>query len=463
MNARAYPFVTAQVIPLPTTRRRLAEASIVPLAKDVAAIMFDAPPDRGNPRERLTALFDGKPLGRPAVSTSLELRSGGRRHVLMVGRSAASLTGTTVTLALGTQLAAVLDGDWLQPPIADGAALVRGLAETGRRRLLKLFLTTGASLFGRGSPEFAGAARGLVETVASASVEPICWRPIGAAGAILSYVLPTGDAAPLIDEVIELGTDKVTRVAGWDAIAEAEGRLHLFIPGRVTPGASLVGLGTGQLHLRTPDVSLPPRALAPWLAKREPAVRAWAEALLAPAAMTDAAAAALVREIGQPAGAAPKAILRHLSGTRGGVLYAVELDDPAGLVRSVRIERGDAVEDAEPQKRLAGFARLGRTVDAPDRCRVSLVHHSGRLTIVHDGALECFRGDIPPALAAFRATAPVAEARFDLPRSAPTGVERFGDLRGDPPLSLVCAVDQDSRADRRARGPAFLRAQGTGG
>ena len=115
----------------------------------------------------------------PSISTSLALRSGGWRHVLVVGRSAESLTGTTVTLALGAQLAAILDGDWLQPPIADGAALVRGLAEEGRRRLLKLFMTTGASLFGRGSPEFAQAARRLAETVAAAPLVPASLVPAG--------------------------------------------------------------------------------------------------------------------------------------------------------------------------------------------------------------------------------------------------------------------------------------------
>ena len=93
--------------------------------------MFDSPPDGGKGAAAADRALRRPAAARALISTSLELRAGGRRHLLVVGRSAESLTGMAVTLALGPQLAAILDGDWLQPPIADGAALIAGWPRPG--------------------------------------------------------------------------------------------------------------------------------------------------------------------------------------------------------------------------------------------------------------------------------------------------------------------------------------------
>ena len=81
-------------------------------------------------------------------------------------------------LALGTTPAASIDPDWLQSPLVDVAALFEGLTEDGRQRLLRLFLTTGASLLGRGgrraSPR---AARGLLALLGVRRLDPLGWCP----------------------------------------------------------------------------------------------------------------------------------------------------------------------------------------------------------------------------------------------------------------------------------------------
>ncbi len=351
MNVRAAPAATtAKVIRLPLARRRLAEAAIVPIAPDVAAIMFDSPPDGGRPRPRLTALFAGQPLRGPSISTSLELRSGGRRHVLVVGRGAESLTGMAVTLALGAQLAAILDGDWLQPPIADGAALVRGLAEAGRRRLLKLFMTTGASLFGRGSAEFAQAARRLAEMVAAAALVPVSWCPLGVTGRVVSYRLPTGVVEAEIEELIAVGTEPpgAARRLG-DAGRGRRGAAHpASLPAERDrrPGPGWSGLVPRSCICGRRTRSFCRSRWRPGSRGGGPRWRPGSPGWWRSSAEADPVAAALARELRQAAEAAPRAVVRHLSATRGGVLFAVDLADSDGLVRALRIERGGEAEEA---------------------------------------------------------------------------------------------------------------------
>ncbi|MFO1210398.1 MAG: hypothetical protein U1E40_14445 [Amaricoccus sp.] len=455
MNVRAAQSATARVIPLPLVRRRLAEASIVPIAPEVTAILFDSPPERGASRQRLTALFAGQPLVGPSISTSLELRSGGRRHLLVVGRGAAALTGTTVTLALGARLAAILDGDWLQPPIADGAALVRGLSEEGRRRLLKLFMTTGASLFGRGSPGFAAAARRLAETVAAAALAPASWCPLGAGARLVSWRLAADLADAVPEELIALASDRVARLDGWQAMVETAGTrriLHLCLPAGPAGETTLVGLGPAQVHLRVPGADLPPQPLAPWLARRGAEVAEWAAALLAARAASDPIAAALARELRQ-ACRAPRATLRHLSATPAGLLFAAELDDPEGLVRALRFERGGAAVEVAAGPSATGFAAL----PPGDRCRLSLVHWSGRLALVHEGVPAAVAHDVPEALAADPAA--VAHAWLGLPGLAATGVESFG-TSADPLLAIVAPVPANLDLIRARAAAVFAEPKG---
>lgn len=471
MNARAGAAVSAKVIALPVARRRLSEASIVPIARTVTAIVFDVPGEAGRSRPRLTALFDGQPMGGPQISTSLELRSGARRYVLVVGRSAEQLTGTTVTLALGAQLAAILDGDWLQPPLADGTSLVRGLTEAGRRRLLKLFMTTGASLFGRGSAEFAAAAHQLAEVTAAVSLMPATSCPAGAGGDIVSYRMPVAAGEPDVQEMIALGAGRVARLTGWSHFVEEGERgriLHLFLPAAARGAEALVCLGEVQTLLRAPDAEARPSALVPWLARRDGSVRAWVETLLEPAAADDPAAAALMRELRQEAGAAPKAELRHVSTTPGGLLIAADLADPDGLARAWRIERGAAVEEIAASARLACFVPLPAACSGPDIHRISLVHHSGRISVLGGGVAQAYAGQMPEGFAG--AAAAVAAARLDLPAlcaieaPAPSGEPLLAIIAGvSPNLDLIRARAAFVFAEPRGRGVEMIYHARAGG
>src|SRR5918992_6082319 len=110
MNVRANIISkNAALVLLPAARQRaLAQGYIVPIADRVAAIMFDEPAAT-DVRGRLAALIDGELVGRPMISTSLELRAGGHRHLLLLGRSAASLTGRAISVARGAQLVAAIN------------------------------------------------------------------------------------------------------------------------------------------------------------------------------------------------------------------------------------------------------------------------------------------------------------------------------------------------------------------
>ena len=117
----------AVVIPLhPPRARPLAEGLVVPLADQVSAIVFD---DSSAPagRARLRVELDGGPLGQRMISTTLKLRAGGNRHLLLVGLPAARIARSRVALARDRELAAAIDPEWLQSPLADIAALIEGL------------------------------------------------------------------------------------------------------------------------------------------------------------------------------------------------------------------------------------------------------------------------------------------------------------------------------------------------
>ena len=255
MNARADVSVTAQVIPLPLTRRRLAEASIVPIAKSVSAIVFDAPPDGGKSRPRLTALFAGEALRGPSISTSLELRSGGRRHLLVVGRSAASLTGLTVTLALGpnSPQSSMATGCSRRSATASraGARAHRGRAAAAAQAFHDhrgvAFRARIARIRRGGSPAGRGW-RGLRR-----------WRRHPGAGWV-----PRGSVGELPDTGGDRrgggrgadrgGPDRVARLAGWQLMVEptAKAISYSLSAGAGARRATLAGLGKSQIQLLAP-------------------------------------------------------------------------------------------------------------------------------------------------------------------------------------------------------------------
>lgn len=439
---------SATVVPLhPLRARRLAEAQVVAIADRVSAIVFDSP---GLETRRLAGTVDGQPLGRPLISTSLALKGGGTRHLLLVGLEARGLARARVVVALDGEPAAAIDPDWLQSPLADSAALIDGLSPAGRRRLLKLFLSTGSSLFGLdGATAFGAAAHRLLALLGVAPVAVASCCPVGASARLLSFRVAPGTDAARIGTLVALSAGRIVRLAGSRLRVEDAPRgslLHVFLPGAVPEGTALIGLGETPVHLRAPGADTGLQALVPWLRRRSPGTQAWVQGLVEGAAADpiapDPLAAAQLREFVLADAPAPKLVVRHLSGTPEGVLHAFAVEDPAGLVRAVRLERGGAVADL-PLAAATGYAPVGRRPRADDRFRLRLVYHSGRLQTVAEGRLAAYRGDVPAAfdLADPEMAATVARARLALERLArPASAARFGAEIEAPSLSMVAPV-----------------------
>lgn len=456
MSPRAIP-TTGHVIALPTGRlRRPAEAQILPVAAGVSALAFDlgaAAPLSG----RLTGEIDGAPARGPLVSTRLALRSGGTRHVLLVGEGAGALLDRRILLSLGGRLAAAIEPDWLQSPLADPATLIEGLADEGRRRLLKLFMTTGASLFGAdagagadAAADFARAAEGLLTLLGLRSLPPAGACRLGAAALVLSYVVAPGFDPATLGELVLLTRGRARRLGGCKAVVERRGKaalLHLGLPRPVPADAALVATGTAALRLEGPGPRTRTQPLGRWLAGRDPATRGWAQDLVEAAAATDPAAAALAHEMRWLAGAPPALTVAHLSGTPRGVLYAVRLADPHGLVRGLAVERGGAVAEVpfanRPGAASVGYVPLPRASRLDDTVRLRLIFHSGQGEAVHAGPLAAFDGAMP-ALAGVEDAAAVARARLDRARSPATGwTETFGTMPRRTRLAVVTPLGAD--------------------
>ncbi len=433
-------------------------AQLAPLAETIVAVLFDTPPslDRTPDRRKLSALLDGQSVSGPMISTSLALRRGGRRHVLLLERSVESLLGRRLNLALGTQPVAEIDPNMLQAPVADLAALIDGLSDAGRDRLLRLFVSTGASLFGRESA-FGFAVRRLLGAMAIDGVGIARWCPLGANAHVLSYRLPSDGMDPAIDTLVAVAADRIARVKSFAARFEATPGgtwLHVHVPAALPKGAVLVGLGVTPVLLDAPAADAKPRPLGPWLTERTAPARRWAELLIEAAAARDAGAAALMRDLRGNDGNAPELELRHLSATREGVLIAVRLVDPDELVRAVRIERGGSSADvAIPGgSRLGGatlvaYVRLAQAGWFDGPCRIRLVHWSGRVRTVREGPIARYAGDYPAGFSAAPldvAARCILEAQASREGGAARArIEEHAPPSAPPALSLIAPVGEN--------------------
>lgn len=450
MTLRADIPVTALAFPQPAPRpQRLAEGFLAPVADGATAVFFDtghAPADgRRDGRHdgrRIAIEADGAALAGRRVSTLLPLRGGGTRHVLLLGRSAAWLRDRRLVVACAGTPAAVIDPAWLQSPLVDVAALFDGLSDDGRQRLLRLILTTGASLLGHGArPDFARAARGLLALLGVPTLAPLGWCRIGAAARLVSYRLPAGFDPDRLGPLAALAGDALGRLAGDPLAVEPRAGgalLHLCLEAAPS-GASLVATGPAPLALSLPPAGMAAMPVEAWLRRRPAATRAWAEARLTQAAASDPVAAAVLRELVHRDAPAPELAIGHLSGTPAGVLHALHLRDPHGLVAAVRLTRGadSALLPVTGGDPAPGYLALPRASLIDDRLRLALVCHSGRSLPVAAGRLAAFDGRAPAALPADA----VAAARIE---REPTGrvlrVESFGAVGSAPALAVVCPV-----------------------
>lgn len=236
---------------------RPVEAMLVPMTDAVTAVIFDAPASaRYGKAERLRLLVDEAPLSGPSVSTRLRLRSGGERWVMLVAARTAALAPRRVRLLLGDTPVAAIEPEWLQDPVVEPAELIDGLSEEGRIRLLKLFLTTGASLFGADAArDFVSAAGRLLEYMGVHAMQPVSWCRLGGAARLVTYRVHEGFDPARVGDFVVLSGGRPKRLVGYDLRYEAGeqgGLLHMVLPMPLTPETGLVSTGARPLFLRMP-------------------------------------------------------------------------------------------------------------------------------------------------------------------------------------------------------------------
>lgn len=431
----------------------LAEPVMVALAEGVSAVFLDGgmgDGGKGAARARLSCTLDGAPAAAPCLAASFELADGGLRRLALLGQPLEALLDRRLALALDGRAVALADPAWLQPPVREAQAVLERLTPGARLKFLRLLLTTGASLFLRGRPAYPGLVR---EMLALAGIEPAA--PIAQAAfgeqVILTYRLERAPQAA--GDPVALSATRIRPLTGAALHFEARaGLLHLHLPQRLEGEA--VVLADRPLRLAAAPADLAPLPATRWAAGRDAGANAWLAARLRGAAGRSPALGAVAREL-RPEAVQPVARLLHLSQTPAGLVHALELTDPEGFVRAVRIERGGARVEVAPLLRLdgagtlAGFARLPEG----EACRVSLVHHSGRLRLVHDGAALRHDGGVPPGFAAARAealaagrpesaAAALAEARATMARrNLPVRIQAFGAVEA-PSLTLLAPAGE---------------------
>ena len=426
MHMRALPSVAL------AAARDPAPARLVPVAPGLSAVLFDTPARPGR-SERLAARLDGLAPPRPSLSTSLELRSGRRRHVLLLGLDAREVLGRRVLLTAGAETAAI-DPGWLRSPLARASALTGDLTPAGSNRLTRLILSACAALPGgmAGGEEARARLAAVLDLIEAPRLPCRLRLPLGAAGSFLVYRLPGLLSAEELGDLVPAGaaTGREPRVARHVETGGAGTDLFLFVPGRM-PEHGLLCLGARQILLAAPEPAMPPRPIVSFLGRVPEAARDWAEALVEAEAATDPTAQAALAEL-RHAGPPPEARIRHLSVTPKGVLIALDLADPDGLVAGARIERDGAealLAPAPGQGRIAGFAPLAGTGPVAAR----LLHRSGRLRLLRSGPAPAYRGETPdgfrpaeaPAILRARATLPGLLAPPPEPRAEGAPRPRF--------------------------------------
>jgi hypothetical protein len=426
----------------------LAEPVMVALAEGVSAVFLDG--GKGAARGRLTCTLDGAPAAAPCLGTSLELADGGLRHLALLGQPLGTLLDRRLALALDGRAVALADPAWLQPPVRDTQALVERLTPGARLRFLRLLLTTGASLFLRGRPAYPGLVREMLALAGSEPVPPIARAAFGEQ-VILTYRL--GAAPEPAGDPFALSAARIRPLKGAALHFEARaGLLHLHLPQRLEGEAVI--LAERPLRLAAAPADLAPLPATRWAAGRDAGASAWLAERLRGAEGRSPALGAVAREL-RPEAVQPVARLLHLSQTPAGLVHALELTDPEGFVRAVRYERGGARVEVASTLRLDGAGTLAGFARLPEGevCRVSLVHHSGRLRLVHDGAAPRHDGRVPPGFAAARAEAlaagradtalaALAEARATMARrDLPVRIQAFGAVEA-PSLTLLAPAGE---------------------
>lgn len=443
---------------LPATR--VEDATAIAMGSVLSAIFFDRPGDR---RQRMQAEQDGLPIPRPFIAAELGLRSGGVRHVLFIPQGIDTVLSRHLVLRLEDMPVAQIDPHWLQLPQEDLPALTAQLSEQGLHRLLRVMLTTGASLFtGRAQADLAEAIRRLMDICNLPALAPVARCEI-AGRMLVSYSVPGAPGLRAPAEAAALAGARVTLLRDFDCLVEGE-LLHVLLPPGLPP-AQIVAISDAPLRLATGDAALRRLPVLTWLKERGTSCRDWLFAGLG-----ETTAAALRRELSGGL-SDPTVTIRHLSQSPAGVLHALVLHDPSRMVRRVVLERRERRVELTPAPGADGTAMLTGLADLPgaagggDSCRIRVLHHSGRLRTLAEAPVAAYDGGIPEGFEdawtlGADALRPLARARAGFRDAAPPlAAQHFGPARKCG-LRIVTAIG--GSADLIRARAAIILAEGHG-
>jgi len=403
MNASVSP-ILVKFAPIKTAGARRycvpVQASIVPVSDTAVIVMFDLPAsDIGRRKPRpLSGSIGGAVLPKPLISSPLPLRTGAMRYLVLLRTGGNDLAQNHVTFNFGAETVAFINPDWLQSPLRDLADAVDGLTPQGQQRLLKLFLTSAASLLGREQgPAFVRTIKMLLDMfqVQDGVLASRC--PIGQTGEVLTYRFSDRDLAEAPKELISLKTDRVARVSDPLFLLETGGLLHVLVPGSGLGLQQFVALGDRPLLLKAEHRLIEAQPFAQWLQRRPQETRSWGNLVLETAARHDPVARALIQELKQLPDAQPQIRLHDFSATSGGLLVWLDVKNQGGQVTGLRVERGSISIDLDLP--TSGQIRVWVAMphsDGPARLR--LIFRSGLLRIVHEGMPTSFYGVLPAGI-----------------------------------------------------------------
>ena len=254
----------------------IARPHVVPLSASRSAVFFDTCPETATTDVRLSAMLGDRPVEGPVVVTRLGLVNGGVRHVAILSYPADVFCRSTLTFGSRDAILAATDPGALQSPLVDFISLLAGLDRPGSLRLLRLLLTTGASLFGNGAiGDFGALVDQLVERLGTKL--PLRARSmVGRSATVLTWQLPGElELTPLRDLTLcaDGRTFRVTEFTALEEVVEGCRLLHLLVERPLPTQAEFLALGGTLLRLGlSRDVA--PRPLVNWLVPRTAEVRA---------------------------------------------------------------------------------------------------------------------------------------------------------------------------------------------
>lgn len=400
MNSIAPPPKALFRVPLAEAGPRPTPLRVVPLSETLSAAYFDGTEELTVHGAELVGTTGSEALERPLITTQLARSEAGSRNLFLLSRSARSLCRDGLEICHDGYPVAAIDPMTLQSPIVDPLALMTGLSPEGGRRLLKLLLTTGLSLFGQKAFEgFRDIVTQLLASLTPSTLRLQAWCPIAATACVASYALPRNADANGFTELVLLEAGQVQRVSGFavdlETTPDGERLMHLTLPLVLQPGAMLVALSDTPIRLAGPETAQSARPLGPWLERRSGPIRRRVRSKLQDLARRDTTAAALLDEIACPPADRPQAIARFLASTPDGLFYAISLRDPRDLLQRMVIGTHGANCSIPVGRPLhhprfgplqVGFLRGNTEAISDGSTELSLHYRTGRLS--HAGPVE---------------------------------------------------------------------------